>query len=105
MPLPDRGARVAIVQKKLRSVQRELQQQHVRWSRMEFVPAIWFNMSYKTTVDQSDDGMPPLAELCETIALSEVLFCLRPCHSARCTPLTCCTASGREAHVRVPVGS
>ena len=72
VPLPDKGARVAIVQKKLRRVQGELREQRPAWARKEFVPRVWFDMSARTTLAPDAPGMPPLADLCATVCLSEV---------------------------------
>eukprot|EP00892_Ulva_mutabilis_P001650 jgi/Ulvmu1/11486/UM077_0035.1 len=69
--LPDCGARVAIVQKKLRTVQSELRQQNAAWARLEFVPTVWFNMKAQTTLEHTAEGMPPLADLCTTLGVTE----------------------------------
>lgn len=89
VPLPDKGARVAIVQKKLRRVQGELREQRPAWARKEFVPRVWFDMSARTTLAPDAPGMPPLADLCATVCLSEVCAPPQTTHTPRFLPWSC----------------
>lgn len=102
VPLPDRGARVAIMQKKLRRVQAELREQKPAWARKEFVPRVWFDMAARTTVDPAAAAMPPLPDLCATVSMTEVRA-RPPARSAAAASLpsgtgACCVVAGRVVH-------